>query len=452
MVHSWSVTKVEELDSCSTRYLVKWSGMLSRGANKSFFWRQRDQFGLYLRKPSTLFKQMQVVKYHLLKYSKDLNMRELYRARLNREKEWTNRWSPAVTIETAESTSRLDDRIKGAQCGTAGLGLMSLFSRADRPRSKVVSFVYNADNEARMTHLRSLVKQGKIAQWDHVIATDFSWNKLTFGMSQGEFSFMVNSMHNLLPTPDNLRLWGKTEADLGCSLCSKSKCTLLHVLNHCPFALGQGRFTWRHDAVLRLLHWAIMKCVDAANKSSPRTWPPPIEESFIRAGETWSGRSTPATESLLSAANDWKAIVDLPEKNWRVVLPVEIIATLQKPDSVLWSWSAKTLIFIELTVPFEENIANAAKYKIRRYNKLVCRVRAKGWQCHLLTVEVGSRGFVGASCSRALTKLGWRNSKAKFLGRLGDIARRASYVIWLNRLNKTWSPVSVFGEEESILG
>ena len=135
-----------------------------------------------------------------------------------------------------------------------------------------------------------------------------------------------------------------------------------------------------------------------------------------------------------------------------MVLPVEIIATLQKPDSVLWSWSAKTLTFIVLTVPFEENIANAAKYKIRRYNKLVCRVRAKGWQCHLLTVEVGSRGFVGASCSRALTKLGWRNSKAKLLGRLGDIARRASYVIWLNRLNKTWSPVSVFGEEESILG
>ena len=129
--------------------------MLSRGANKSFFWCQGKEFGPYLRKPSTLFKQMQVVKYHLLKYSKDPNMRELYRARLKREKEWTNRWSPAVTIETAESASCLDDRTKGAQCGTAGLGLMSLLSRADRPRSKVISFVYNTDNEARMTHLRS---------------------------------------------------------------------------------------------------------------------------------------------------------------------------------------------------------------------------------------------------------------------------------------------------------
>ena len=147
--------------------------MLSRGANKSFFWCQRNQFGLYLRKPSTMFKQMQVVKYHLLKYSKDLNMRELHRARLNREKKWTNRWSQAVTIETAESTSRLDDRTKGAQCGTAGLGLMSLFSRADRPCSKVISFVYNTDIEACMTHLCSLVKQGKIAQSDHVIPTDF---------------------------------------------------------------------------------------------------------------------------------------------------------------------------------------------------------------------------------------------------------------------------------------
>ena len=76
-------------------------------------------------------------------------------------------------------------------------------------------------------------------------------------------------------------------------------------------------------------------------------------------------------------ANAWKAIVDLPEKNWCGVLPVEIIVTLQKPGSVLWSWSSKTMIFIELTVPFEENIANASKYNIHRDNKLVCRVRAK---------------------------------------------------------------------------
>ena len=97
---------------------------------------------------------------------------------------------------------------------------MSLFSRPDRPRS--ISFVYNIDNDEQMVHLRSLVKQGKIAQWESVIAADFSWNKLTFGISQCEFSFMVNAMHNLLPTPDNLRLWGKTQVDLGCSLCSKS--------------------------------------------------------------------------------------------------------------------------------------------------------------------------------------------------------------------------------------
>ena len=120
---------------------------------------------------------------------------------------------------------------------------------------------------------------------------------------------MVNSMHNLLPTPDKLRLWGKTEADLGCSLCSKSKCTLLHVLNHFPFALGQGRFTWRHDAVLRLFKLGYLKCVDAANtKTFPRTWCPPIEESFVRAGETWSGRSTPARRAFFLQPTNWKEL------------------------------------------------------------------------------------------------------------------------------------------------
>ena len=218
------------------------------------------------------------------------------------------------------------------------------------------------------------------------------------------------------------------------------------------FTWRERRFTWRHDSVLRLLNWAVLKCVDAANKQTPRTWPPPIEESFIRAGEPRSKSTTKLEDSLLSHANDWRVIVDLPEKNWRAMIPVEILSTLQKPDIVMWSRSTRTMIFLELTCPFEENITSAAKYKLGRYEKLVCRVRARGWQCHLLTLEVGSRGFVGASCSRALTQLGWRSSKYTILGRIGDIARRCSYVIWLHRKNKTWSPISVYGEEESDLG
>jgi len=108
--------------------------------------------------------------------------------------------------------------------------------------------------------------------------------------------------------------------------------------------------------------------------------------------------------------------------------------------------------FLGTDLPVRRKHHQAAKYKLGRYEKLVCRVRARGWQCHLLTLEVGSRGFVGASCSRALTQLGWRSSKSTILGRIGDIARRCSYVIWLHRKNKTWSPISVYGEEESDLG
>ena len=101
---------------------------------------------------------MQIVKYHLLKYSLDPKMRELYSARLERERKWSNRWSPAQMLEAAESASRLSDRTKGAQTSTAGLGLMSLFSRPDRPRSWAISFVYNIGNDEQMVHLRSLVK------------------------------------------------------------------------------------------------------------------------------------------------------------------------------------------------------------------------------------------------------------------------------------------------------
>ena len=70
-------------------------------------------------------------------------------------------------------------------------------------------------------------------------------------------------------------------------------------------------------------------------------WPPPIEESFIRAGESRSKSTTKLEDSLLSHAYDWRAIVDLPEKNWRATIPVEILSTLQKPDIVMWSRSTR---------------------------------------------------------------------------------------------------------------
>ena len=60
----------------------------------------------------------------------------------------------------------------------------------------------------------------------------------------------MNSTNNVLPTPDNLKRWGKSVVDMKCHLCGFLNPTLKHILNGCSAALKQGQYTWRHNKIL----------------------------------------------------------------------------------------------------------------------------------------------------------------------------------------------------------
>ena len=59
-------------------------------------------------------------------------------------------------------------------------------------------------------------------------------------------------------------------------------------------------------------------------------------------------------------ACDWEMHVDLGGK---LVIPQEIASTNLRPDIVLWSRSRMRVYFIELTVPWEELVAEAYERK-----------------------------------------------------------------------------------------
>ena len=121
----------------------------------------------------------------------------------------------------------------------------------------------------------------------------------------------------------NLKLWGKTITEK-CSLCN-GRATLLHILNICPTALTQGRFTYRHNSVLRYL---VNELRDKAERNQ-------IPMSLY---------------------------ADLP--GCRVsggTVPPHVIPTTEKPDIVLYfpGKNEQRVVLIELTVPFEPNIRKA---------------------------------------------------------------------------------------------
>ena len=85
----------------------------------------------------------------------------------------------------------------------------------------------------------------------------------------------------------------------------------------------------------------------------------------------------------------------------------------------------------------EENIEKWHVDKMTKYQKLVC----PGWKVHLMVLEVGCRGYVSSRVVSLLRKLGLTAPESKTLrDNLQLIARKCSYVIWINRFNKNFNP------------
>ena len=121
---------------------------------------------------------------------------------------------------------------------------------------------------------------------------------------------------------------------------------------------------------------------------------------------------------MLSGASDWKVqfdidVTDGASLGYRTSLPfpAEIAVVSGKgsrPDGVIWSLSSKTVIWIELTSPWEGNMSKRYNEQKSKCDKLA-REHVGGWQLyelrnpqraggawtvHSLEVEVGVRGAI----------------------------------------------------------
>ena len=104
-------------------------------------------------------------------------------------------------------------------------------------------------------HVSDLVKQGKILELSQLEQNDATWKGYIFNLPRGTMKFSLNSAIDTLPTKVNLKLWGKMTND-------KCRCgrreTINHILNGCDHSLKEGRYTYRHDSVLKY----ISDCLD----------------------------------------------------------------------------------------------------------------------------------------------------------------------------------------------
>lgn len=166
-------------------------------------------------------------------------------------------------------------------------------------------------------------------------------------------SFALNSVTNTLPSPDNLKRWGKRVVSK-CPLCSNIG-TLEHILNFCPVALTQKRYNYRHDSVLNHLSKVI----------------------------------------IASKPDSLEVYADIPGLDMNgCTIPPDILVTLSRPDLVLINRSEKTVHVLELTCSFERNILAAHQRKTTKYTSLKSDIENAGYKCLMVPFEIGSRGHV----------------------------------------------------------
>ena len=67
------------------------------------------------------------------------------------------------------------------------------------------------------------------------------------------------------------------------------------------------------------------------------------------------------------------------------------------PDLVVWSSTKRVVIPVELTVSFETNFIDPSQWKTNKYQDLVETCRSNGFSTALITLEVGSGGFLNLS-------------------------------------------------------
>ena len=218
-------------------------------------------------------------------------------------------------------------------------------------------------------HLSQLQVQRKFSDIVSLGKENKTWKKImNNGLTSGQLSFLLKAGSDTLPTPMNLRRM-RIQCDSRCPLCKAPRPTTAHILNGCPIALNQGRYTWRHDSVLSHIVHSLSHLL-------------------------------PPTYKLFADLSGWRAVDNPP-----ATIPPSILYSPLRPDLVIID-NHDSIRILELTVPSNtpDGLKNARdrKQNKQEYGSLLTDIEVKGWNVTYDTIEIGSLGHFTKFTSEAL--------------------------------------------------
>ena len=140
-----------------------------------------------------------------------------------------------------------------------------------------ISETSNCSSARLKSEVKQSVHRNHVAHWNSTLdplqvqskfkdivvleGTSHVWNRMLAGLPAGQLSFLLRAGADCLPTCH----WNYRVSN-SYPLCQCPNAFTAHILNECPEALNQGRFSWRHDSVLNCLVSQVLPKIDGSTK------------------------------------------------------------------------------------------------------------------------------------------------------------------------------------------
>ena len=105
---------------------------------------------------------------------------------------------------------------------------------------------------------------GKWTKWKGFNQKSLSWKSISYSDPR-LVRFCIGCTYDTLASPANLKRWGLSSTN-DCYLCGVDPCTISHILSGCNVALGQGRYNYSNDGVLRIISHHIAAFINSCTK------------------------------------------------------------------------------------------------------------------------------------------------------------------------------------------
>ena len=381
-VNDMTQSHCKSLDALTNRFLKKWCG-LPRPGTIAFVHMPN---GLDIPSISDLYAECHTLSYISMRENGDDLVNHVLDSQLDRESKWVRKKSSIVSCdEVYSSVKEKEPTLKGKK------------KEAKKILSQEVSTIWHS-------HVKELIVQGKFLDLLSLESTCTIWKSIMYNLPVKVLKFLVNSVSDTVNTRANLLRWGQSTTNK-CKHCCCVE-TLCHVLNSCSVFLSQGRYTWRHNNVLRC---------------------------FVEV----------AAQSI---SPDKKIFHDIPSLigySPVTTIPLACTQTELRPDFCLYDEKKKTIVIMELSVPFELGIDKAHKYKVDKYSALITDIKNNGFQVEFLAIEIGSRGFVSSENTRSLKRflqcMDNQNTKPReFRNMLSRMALVSSFAVYCAKDEASW--------------